>query len=187
MQKKEIIFVSGNLHKYNELCAILGKEVRLKMMTFPIEEPDLANLEAVARRKAEQAFAKVRKPVIVEDTGVYFGAYKNFPGGLAKRVYEGIGFDGLIALIKNAKSKKAYFKTAICYKDAKIEKVFSGIMKGRLIEKVVQEEADRLPYEKLFIPEGYKIAVAEMPLKEKHLISHRAIAAGRLGKWLRKK
>lgn len=187
MQKKEIIFVSGNRHKYNELCAILGKEARLKMKTLPIEEPDLASLEAVARRKAEQAFAKIKKPVIVEDTGVYFGAYKNFPGGLAKRVYEGIGFKGLIALIRTAKNRKAYFKTAICYKDAKLEKVFSGIMKGRLIDRVVAEEKDRLPYEKLFIPEGYKIAVAEMPLKEKHGISHRAKAARKLGKWLGKK
>jgi len=57
-------------------------------------------------------------------------------------------------------------------------------MKGRLIEKVVQEEADRLPYEKLFIPEGYKIAVAEMPLKEKHKISHRAKALKRFQTWL---
>ena len=50
-----------------------------------IIEPDYDSLEEVAQAKAEQAFEQLKKPVIVEDTGVFFEAYSNFSGQIAKR------------------------------------------------------------------------------------------------------
>jgi len=160
--------------------------ITLKQKKIHLFEPDLKNQEAVAKEKARQAYQKVKKPVIAEDTGVYFEAYNNFPGMLAKRVYLGIGFSGLMALIKKAKNKKAYFLTIVCYYDGKKFKTFEGKLKGKLLDKTVSLEKDRLPYEKLFIPNGSKKALVDIPIEEKNKISHRAIATKKLGKWLNK-
>ena len=103
---KKLILATTNKHKVVEISAILkeyGYDVRAAKLK--IIEPDFNSLEEVAESKAKQAYEQIGKPVVAEDTGVYFSAYHNFPGQLAKRVYLGIGFDGLLTLIRNAKNK----------------------------------------------------------------------------------
>ncbi len=186
MQK--IILATGNKHKVLEISQILaeyGFSVEAKEVHF--FEPDSPTLEEVAHEKARQAFAAIKKPAIVEDTGVFFEAYNNFPGGLAKRIYLGIGFTGLLALVKAAKNKNAFFKTAICFtRDGKKFEMFSGELHGTLLDHIVELDKDRLPYEKIFVPNGHKQALAELPLQEKNKISHRGQAAHKLGQWLSK-
>src|SRR3989344_7100847 len=185
---KKLILATTNKHKVVEISAILkeyGYDVRAAKLK--IIEPDFNSLEEVAESKAKQAYEQIGKPVVAEDTGVYFSAYHNFPGQLAKRVYLGIGFDGLLTLIRNAKNKNAYFKTVISFtKDGKHFHTFSGVLHGRLLGKVVKLHKDRLPYEKIFVPDGYGKALAELEIDEKNKRSHRAVAARKFGKWLKK-
>ncbi|MCX8158105.1 MAG: hypothetical protein N3D73_00360 [Candidatus Diapherotrites archaeon] len=181
---KELFFVTGNKHKFQEIKSIL-KNINLKQIDIKISEPDLKE-EEVALHKAREAFKKIKKPLIVEDTGVYFSAYRNFPGNLAKRVYESIGFKGLIALLKSTKNKKGYFKTVICYKDAKREKIFLGKMRVKFLTKIVAKHKDRLPYEKIAYHEKLKKVICDLKKEEKNKISHRAKAARKLEKWLMK-
>ena len=89
-----------------------------------------------------------------------------------------------MALIKNAKNKKAHFKTAVTYCDGKIMQTFTGEMQGTLLESAVSVGKDRLPYEKIFVPKGFSQALVDIPLSEKNKISHRAIATKKLGIWL---
>lgn len=185
---KKIFFATGNKHKVAEISHILlDFGFSVEPINVDFFEPDFPTLEEVAIEKARQALAKTKKTVFVEDTGVYFEAYNNFPGGLAKRIYKNIGFDGLLALIRAAKNKNAFFKTVICFtKDGKKFEVFSGKLEGTLLDHVVSEEKDRLPYEKIFAPNDHDRALAELPIAEKNKISHRGIATRKLAKWLKK-
>ena len=180
------IFISTtNRHKVHEISAILSEYgVGLEQKELRVIEPDFDSIEEVAKSKAEQAFAHLGKPVIAEDTGIYFLAYHNFPGVFAKRVYEGIGFDGLLSLIRRVKNRRARFGTAICYHDGKTTKVFSGYLEGSLLLRAVSVDKDRLPYEKLFVPDGYSKALVDIPIQEKNRVSHRAQAARKLAEWL---
>ncbi len=181
----ELSIATTNKHKVEEISKILSEYgIALGQKNVAMIEPDSGTLEEIAKSKAEQAFAKLKKPVIAEDTGVYFDAYNYFPGVLAKRVYEGIGFDGLLALIKKVPDWRAHFEPAICYFDGKRSRVFSGRLNGSLLIKTVSVGKDRLPYEKLFVPDGYKTALVDLPLEGKNKISHRAQAARKLGEWL---
>lgn len=181
----QLFIATTNKHKVEEISAILSESgVKLTQRPLKLIEPDSGSLEEIACSKAMQAFAKLKKPVIAEDTGVYFDAYNDFPGILAKRIYLGIGFEGLLALIRRVKDKRAHFGTAICYFDGRVCKTFSGSLKGRLLTRAVSLQKDRLPYEKLFIPQGYSKALVDIPLAEKNRISHRAQAARKLAKWL---
>lgn len=185
---KKLVLATSNMHKVIEIDAVLrGYGYSIKPAKLRIIEPDFDSLEEVAEAKARQAFEQLKKPVIAEDTGVYFSEYHSFPGQLAKRVYLGIGFRGLTTLIKIAKNKRGYFKTVISFtKDGKHFHTFSGILHGRFIDRVVKQQKNRLPYEKIFIPDGYNKALAEISVKEKNKKSHRAVAARKFGRWLKK-
>ena len=181
----KLFIATTNSHKVSEISTILHEYgISLEQQGLDIIEPDFNSIEEIAKTKAEQAFAKLKKPVIAEDTGVYFLAYHSFPGVFAKRVYEGIGFDGLLLLIRHAKHKRARFGTAICYCDGKTTKVFSGYLDGTLLSRAVSVDKDRLPYEKLFVPKGYPKALVDIEIREKNKISHRAKATRKLAKWL---
>ncbi|MBI4210318.1 MAG: non-canonical purine NTP pyrophosphatase [Candidatus Diapherotrites archaeon] len=181
----KLLIATTNRHKVHEISHILAEYgVEVSQLDIEAQEPDLGSLEKIAEHKARQAYSNARRPLIAEDTGIYFDAYDDFPGVFAKRVFLGIGFRGLLALIRAADSKAARFRTAICYYDGRAAKVFSGELKGRLLEHLVSEEKDRLPYEKLFVPDGHSKALVELPHGEKNRISHRAQAARKLGEWL---
>lgn len=178
---------TSNKHKVKEISDILKNfDVSLIQEKVAMVEPDFDSLEEIASFKAKQAFEKLNMPVIAEDTGVYFKGYNNFPGVFAKRVFLGIGFGGLKALIDSTNEKGAYFKTVICYKDVEREECFSGQLSGKLLGVAVSREKDRLPYEKIFVPDGFDKALVDFSVDEKNEISHRAIAANKLGEWLKK-
>lgn len=181
-----IFFATTNKHKVEEIRKITTTfGIQITETKIQLIEPDFDSLEEIAKYKAIQAYKKLEKPVIAEDTGVYFCAYKNFPGQYAKRIFKSIGFKGLIALIRMAKNKRAYFKTAIAYTDGKITKVFSGILKGKLLEKPVSIKKYRLPYEKIFQPKNEKKALVDLDVNQKNKISHRAKAVKKFCRWIK--
>ena len=183
-----LLLVTGNRHKFDEMSQIL-KEFGIELVQKEVEliEPDFSSQGRIAEYKALQAFEKFKEPVVCEDTGVYFDGYNNFPGVLAKRVFSGLGFDGLTAIIRATKNRNAHFKTVVSYFDGKTMKSFSGVLRGKLIEKTVSVDKDRLPYEKIFVPEGFSDALVNISLEEKNKVSHRAIATREFGKWLNSK
>ncbi len=181
----ELFLVSGNRHKFGEISGILKKHgisLNWKKMSM-LEEPELS-LEETARAKAGQAFRALGKPLISEDTGVFFEAFNNFPGSQAKRVWEEIGFEGLLKKIEG-KSRRARFETLICFtRDGREFRVFRGVLRGTIDTKVNNPEKDVLPYEKIFIPDGMECTVSALPRSEKNRFSHRAKAAEKLAEWL---
>ncbi len=183
----KIYFITGNSHKVEEISKILSKEgvdVELAAKDLKIPEREFDSIEEVAIEKAKSAFAVLKKPLICEDTGVFFDSYRNFPGIYAKRMYISLGFDGLLKLL-HGKKRTGHFNVAICFIWGKNKfKVFSGELKGKFASKVFEKNADRLPYEKIFIPRGKKKVLAKISLAEKNEFSHRAVAARKLAKWL---
>ncbi len=184
---KKLIFVTSNKHKEREINTVLSAYgVQIKRKQLNIQEPDLGSLEKVAEIKAKQAFEQLGVPLIVEDTGVYFNAYNEFPGLFAKRIFLGIGLSGLLKLLEG-KKRTGYFKVAITYIWSKGKyKTFVGKLEGKFDKKIHNKNAPVLPYEKLFIPKGKKLALAETPREEKNSFSHRAIATNKFGKWYKK-
>src|SRR3989338_1739465 len=91
---KEILFASGNRHKADEAKKIFSLYgIRIKWAKISLLEPDFESLREISEHKALDAFRKLDKPAIVEDTGIYFSAYKNFPGQYAKRMFLSLGFE----------------------------------------------------------------------------------------------
>jgi len=179
----ELFFATGNKHKVNEVQLLLGKKLEIKQKNLKINEPKLNSIQKIAESKAKQAFKKIGKALIAEDTGIYFTALKNFPGTEPKRQFEELGFEGILKKLKG-KKRNAFFITVICFTDGKTTKTFIGKLKGRITEKVFLEKKDVLAYEKIFVPQGKKKVLAFFSRKNKNRFSHRAKATKKLKKFL---
>lgn len=178
--KQEIYFITGNQSKFNEAKSILqGSCVILMQKDIALAEPQSLDQEQVVIEKARQAFEKLQKPVIVDDTGIYFEEYENFPGTYTKLLFKTLGFKGIERLL-NSGSRNAYFRTLICYKDAGMTKVFEGIWKGKIIQEVSKNFIPDWQYDSIFVPDGSGRPLAEMPMEERAAKSHRKQAFDKL-------
>ncbi len=180
-----MLFVTGNNHKFEEVSKVLQEEfnVSLEQGAFSFIELDSGNLDDIAVDKAKQAFRKFRIPLIVDDTGLFFNSYKNFPGVNPKWVFDSIGYDGIFRLLQG-KSRRAFFQTCLCYFDGKTIKIFSDTMKGTITERVIKPKKASMPYNRIFVPDGADRALVEMPLEQMNKYLQRAKCARKLGKWL---
>lgn len=182
----KISFVTQNKYKYNEVKEILAK-FNIEVEQISVEKPEQGKtIEEIAKNAAEILSKKLNKTVVVEDTGVFFLAYDNFPATKPKEVFEEIGFKGLLDKLKG-KKRDAQFKTVAAYCEPnKKAKLFVGFVNGKISEEVRLKDKDVMPYEKIFIPEGYDKVWAEIPdIKKK--ISHRVQAFEKLGEFLKKR
>ncbi|MBN2067584.1 MAG: RdgB/HAM1 family non-canonical purine NTP pyrophosphatase [Candidatus Diapherotrites archaeon] len=183
-----LTFATGNSHKFQEIKAICQEYgIELRQEKLELEEISSLDAKKIALHKARQAFEILKQPLIAEDTGFYFKAFKGFPGTMPKRVYESIGYAGILKLLKG-ENREAYSQCTICLMESPENyKFFEGRLEGSITEKVVKPKADVMPYERIFTPQGYKKAMGELSRKEKNEISHRAIAARKMAEWLKEK
>lgn len=181
----KLIFATGNKGKFEQVSRVLAEYgISLERKKVDFVEPDLDSLEEIALSKAKQAFAQLKQPLIVEDTGFYFEAYKGFPGPHTKWAFQKIGFDGFFRLLKG-KTKKCFSRTVICFIEAEnSHKFFEGKWQGTITTKISKKNSASLPYARIFIGKGEKVPSIEMPEEEKAKKSQRAIAARKLAEWL---
>ena len=103
------VLVTGNAHKVLEAERICG---------FPVESADIdlpeiqsRQLSEVAEEKAREALRRLRRPVIVEETGLELEAMNGFPGPLVKWMLGAIGPEGIANAALTLDDPKA---TAVC-------------------------------------------------------------------------
>ena len=184
-----IWFLTQNAHKVSE-----GKEalknyprVRLEQLNVPKHEdkddslPDAMKEIAVAA--AVNGAKEYNRMVVAEDAGIFFEAFNDFPGMNTKWIMNKIGYDGILALL-NGKNRKAYFRTvlALASPDGNC-KVFEGIVRGEITDKVYGEDVDCMDYDRIFAPEESDVPFALMMGDKTHM-SHRYRAFCKLGEYL---
>jgi len=176
----KVYFVTGNKNKLKEFKQILGFE--LKQITLDLDEIQAIEVEKVVEHKAREAFRRVKNPVIVEDTGLYFKDWNNLPGALAKFFDKTIGYAILCKLLRG--SREATAETVIGYFDGKRYRSFVGQIEGTISDKA--KGKTNFGWDIIFIPKGYKKTFAEMG-EEKNKISMRKIALEKLKRFLERK
>lgn len=160
-----------------------GITLKQKILEYPEDKED--DMEQVCKKAAKDLAEQLGQPVIVEDTGLYFKAFNNFPGHLPKFVVNGIGLKGILKLLKD-EDRSAYFKSVIGYCQPGQEPViFDGIMKGKIIEEIIMPDVDTMPYNHIFMPEGQDKTVVELRSDDWNYISQRGKATRKLGEYLK--
>ena len=178
MQKLfDLFFVSSNKHKYQEAKKILDSfGIKLGFFKSDLEEIQSNSLKKIALTKARDAFSKYKKPVIIEDDGLFIDSLEGFPGPYSSYVFKTIGNKGILNLLKN--NRKAKFVSIITYCDKTILQSFDAKLDG-IISK--SQKGKGWGYDPIFMPKNSKNTFAEM--NNKNELSHRYKALKKFSNW----
>jgi XTP/dITP diphosphohydrolase len=180
----KIAFITTNEHKFKEVKEILKNyPIELEHLAMEYEENHDESMEEIAEKASRMLASTLNKPVLLEDTGLFFDAFDGFPGALPKFVFRTLGYRGILKLLKDEK-RGAIFKTIAAYCEPGNDPVlFEGIMKGEIGHEVMNPDKDAMQYDRIFIPEGENITITEMTLEKKNFFSQRAQAFKKFGEY----
>lgn len=181
----KIIFATTNLGKMVEAKAI-GARYKVEFVQgnyegFEIQSNDL---EEIAVHCAGEAWEKLKKPLIVEDSGVFVDSLNGFPGPYSAYVFKTIGLDGVLKLMIGVKNRQAIMRSAVAYVDGKGIRTFTGEVKGVIADN--RKGSAGFGYDPIFIPDGWKKTFGE-DVNYKLKVSHRAQSLRKFCEWYSKK
>ena len=187
----EIYFVSHNIYKYSEIKSIVDNRItdlHLKFCKRNITEIQDQKIEKIAIEKARFAYNIVKKPIIIEDDGLFIKSLNGFPGQYSSYVLKSIGNRGIIRLLKGYRDRSAFFKSVFVYSNGIIVKVFYGKINGRISLTI---KDDGWGYDPIFIPLNNNnndnksdTTFAKLnKMNKKNELSHRRIALDKFVKW----
>lgn len=188
----KLCFATHNLHKADEVRAILGETFQLLTLQDIGCKEDLPETQDTiagnAKQKAEYVWTNYKIPCFADDTGLEVKALDGQPGVFSAR-YAGPGRkseDNVDLLLKNldgVPDREAQFRSVISLRLLEGQWWFEGIVKGTIL--ATPRGKGGFGYDPVFLPRGASKTLAEMTLEEKNQISHRAIAVKKLAGFLR--
>lgn len=154
---KDVVFITGNQAKADYLARFLGHPV--EHIKLELDEIQSLDYKEVVRHKLREAYAKVGRPVLVEDSGIEFVAFGRLPGTLVKWFQKEMSFEDICSLLAG-KDRSAIARCVYGYYDGKEEVYFEGSMRGTVPEKPAGKSG--FGWDSIFIPEGYSVTRAEL-------------------------
>ncbi len=183
----ELIFVTSNPHKVEEVKKIIANQYvlkGLKDLNFSEEIPETSNtIPGNAVQKATFIHDRFRQNCFAEDTGLEVDFLNGAPG-VDTAMYAGPqrnaneNMELLLHNLKNSDRREAQFRTVIAlYLENQLH-CFEGIVKGKIAKKKTGNGG--FGYDPIFIPNGYNLSFAELDSEIKNKISHRGRAVNKL-------
>jgi len=173
----DLYFVSSNNHKYREAKKILDSfGINLGFLKSNLQEIQSNSIQNIAMVKARDAFSKFKKPLVIEDDGLFIDSIQGFPGPYSSYVFKTIGNKGILNLLKN--NRKAKFVSIITYCDKNSLESFDGKLDGKISKT---QKGKGWGFDPIFIPNNSKKTFAE--INNKNELSHRYKALRKFSKW----
>jgi XTP/dITP diphosphohydrolase len=180
----KVLFATSNKHKVaeaNNIGGEYGVEFTQINTTYPEIRDD--SVAAIAEAGVKHVYNQVKKPVVVEDSGLFIHALNDFPGPYSSFVFNRIGSEGILRLMSGLENRKAAFISAVAYTDGRECRVFEGVVEGLITEEV--RGTGGFGYDPIFKPEGRELTFAQDP-EHKNRVSHRRRAVEKLCERLRR-
>lgn len=180
-----LIFATHNKDKLVEMKDILkGLEVEIlsaeEAGVFEEAVEDDETFEANALKKAQFVASKTGNWAIADDSGICIASLNGAPGVQSARwAGEGDLAEYTLKQMINIPDDErgAYFESAavLCAHDGR-HFIFSGRIAGRVTRELRGINRPKLPYDVIFVPDGYEETFAEMSDAQKNSLSHRGLA-----------
>ncbi len=185
MSAGRFTLVTGNRNKRIEAERILGEPLECELLDLP--EIQSLDIFEVLRAKGEEAWRRLRRPVVVEETGLELAALSGFPrrgtsvafpGPLVKWMLEAVGPVGIARTAHALGDPRATARCALIYLDGETERVAEGETHGGLVLEPRGEGG--FGWDPVFVPEGRQETYAELGASIKDRLGHRGKAWRRM-------
>lgn len=119
--KKTITFVTSNtgkaawLERALGLAGLDGWKVEAQDLNIPEIQSD--DIFEISMQKAKQAYAVIKRPLLVMDGGVYINELNGYPGPFAKYMIDQMGLEKTAKLVSILDDRSFYFMDVITYID----------------------------------------------------------------------
>lgn len=190
-----LVFATNNVHKLEEIRAILGNKIEIRSLSeigchddIPENAP---TLEGNALEKARYVYERYGLDCFADDTGLEVFALGGAPGVHTARYAYPDRHDPkantvkLLAALEGQDDRRARFRTVIALILAGREYLFEGIVDGVITPE--ERGTEGFGYDPVFSPEDTGETFAQLGMAVKNSISHRARAVTRLAEFLLEK
>ncbi|MGA7536099.1 MAG: non-canonical purine NTP pyrophosphatase [Candidatus Rickettsiella isopodorum] len=159
----KIYYVTNNAGKFEEVTDFFKRvpaTFRVEQYAIDIDEIQSLDQKIVVLDKVKKAFNAVKQPLLLDDGGLFFSAYNQFPGTLSKFVFQGLGFKGLFKLIED--DNRASFILQLAFTDGVQTQLFEGVCLGTIVMPEDLSSHPKLPFTAIFKPEGSDKTLAQL-------------------------
>jgi non-canonical purine NTP pyrophosphatase (RdgB/HAM1 family) len=162
------VFVTARPEKATE-TERLG--FRFERLELDLVEPQALEPGDVVEGKAREAYRRLTRPVLVEDSGLSIHAWGGFPGALVKWLEKSAGVAAIPRMLDSFDDRSATATCAIAYFDGAELIAAGGATRGAIA--AAPRGKGGFGWDSIFVPEGETRTFAEMTDKEKDRVSHR--------------
>ncbi len=183
---QDLVFVTSNPNKFMEVRRIL-EEYGITFERLDLRYPEIQSksLRQIASTSANYLCERLKRPLFVEDSGLFIDALKGFPGPYSSYVQATIGNLGILKLMEGVQQRVSRFESVVAYVESVHEThLFMGVAEGSIS---TEAKGEKWGFDPIFIPLGSNQTYAEMGIVAKTRISHRRAAFGRFAEWIRER
>lgn len=155
----------------------------MERIDLDLPESQALDPAVVAREKVEMAWDHLRRPVLVEDSGLEILAWGGFPGALVKWLEKTAGLDGIVRMLDPFPDRSARAVCAIACFDGERLLAARGAAEGAIAP--APRGRGGFGWDSIFVPRDSDRTFAEMTPADKDAVSHRGRAWRELSKVLR--
>ena len=187
----DLVFATNNKNKLKEIKHIIVDKINILSINDLNHSDDLEEtgltLKDNAFQKARFIYKKFNKNCFADDSGLEILSLNNEPGVFSAR-YAGSNcsaddnMNKVLKKLESIKNRNAIFKTVICLILDGKEYFFEGSIEGIITNEKIGHNG--FGYDPIFRPNNFNLTFAQMSVKEKSKISHRAIAVSKFVKFI---
>ena len=166
------VLVTGNPGKLAEARRLWGRA--LEAIGLDLPEIQSLDLSEVLRAKGEEAWRRIGRPLVVEETGLELDALRGFPGPLVKWMLQAIGAEGIARVGLAAGEAAVTARCMLLLVDGERRVLAEGSTRGRLV--LPPRGREGFGWDPVFLPEGEVLTYGELPPAEKDRLGHRGRA-----------
>lgn len=172
MNAPRFALVTGNPGKLAEARRLWGAD--LESVAADLPEIQSLDLREVLEAKADEAWRLLRRPLVVEETGLELAALGGFPGPLVKWMLQSIGPDGMARTALALNDARAVARCLLLFTDGERRVVAEGLTRGVLVLPARGEGG--FGWDPVFQPEDEPRTYGELSAARKDEIGHRGRA-----------
>ena len=173
---RHAVLVTGNPGKAREAARLAG--VELEHVAIDLPEIQSMDLREVLLAKADAAWQRLGRALIVEETGLELAGMNGFPGPLVKWMLGAIGPEGVARAAIASGDAGATARCRILLRDEAGDLVAEATTEGTLV--LPPRGPHGFGWDPVFQPKGEHRTYGELSDEQKDAISHRGRAWRRL-------